>query len=310
MQRSVGSTAISFRLFAVILFAAVASAGQRAFDRDLGKNTIFIRFDHSVDSIVAPGFSSSLFSQLSLSLPPLGYTIENFREPVSGVPQRDSASIILSVIAHADSDAVRTVTATAVPIPIGQPYRFTAENDLLRPLAAISLPAEDTTSTLFLVARKITESLRERYSRRIVITSIPQGAFVKSSTGLSGVAPVEWLVPFGMVDVYAEKKGFLPASARVHRNIPGIDTLSLTLAPRRFYHSSFFLPAVAAGVASIAFYGAEYYHYDKYRNLGAADLQNNPGNFAQRFKNAQTCERLAYGMLGVCGVSLTLSFFW
>jgi hypothetical protein len=77
---------------------------------------------------------------------------------------------------------------------------------------------------------------------------------------------------------------------------------------RRFYHSNFVYPTVAAGLISAAAFLLENHYYRVYQGLGAEDRKNRPGAFAENFRNAKNYERIGYAALGAASLGLALCF--
>ena len=184
-------------------------------------------------------------------------------------------------------------------------------HDTLAPLIDIAYTKMDTTAAALLAAKKIAENLRSRFSCRLVVSSLPPQADVKSSAGLYGKCPVAWDVAFGITDVTAQKKGFLPKTVRLQLSeARNPDTAFIVLVKRMPYHSAAFGPAVACAAVSAALYGCEYYYYQKYRRLGENDLTSNPDEFGRTFSLAQGCEYGAGISLGLACALFVVTFFW
>jgi hypothetical protein len=272
------------------------------------KNTIILNIDTTLDSIIFSGFSLALASQLTRDLSSAGYSVRHLPRPGSVLTMEDSSALVLTVRASAAPGPEPLLHATAVPLSA---WKSRAADSAYQPLAVLPCPRADTAAAPLLVANKIAENLRSRFICRLAVNSVPPHADVISATGLHGVCPTEWDVAFGLIDVTARKKGYLPRTARLHLSeTRNPDTATISLVKRRLYHSAAFIPAIAFAAVSAALYGCEYYYYQKYRRLGENDLKNNPDAFGSTFGIAQTCEYGAGISLGLAGALFVVTFFW
>jgi hypothetical protein len=176
------------------------------------------------------------------------------------------------------------------------------------PLVSFRYGPGEASSLSNILAKKISENLRSQYVADLLVRSHPVGASVRSSAGLEGTTPVEWVLPLGIVKVTLERKGYMPLKREIDLTAPGRHAYDLQMSKRRFYHSPFIYPALAAGAVSIVALVLENHYYDKYRSLGAEDLQNRPAAFGETFHTAKTYEAVAYTAMGLAWLNLTVCF--
>jgi hypothetical protein len=294
-------------LFSILWVAALLQSSHAAVNPS--QNIIILDIDTTLDSIIFPGFSLSLDTQLTRNLSAAGYSIASL-PPRNAMPIAiDSSAIVLTVSARSAPELEPRLVATTIPF---REWRPAASNSTPEPLVVVSCPRGDTSGTAtLLVAKKITENLRTRFICRLMLNSVPTQATVKSSAGLTGICPVEWNVAFGITDITAQKKGFLPKTIRLHLSeTRNPDTATIILVKRMPYHSPAFWPAISLGALSAALYGCEYYYYRNYSRLNENDLKTNPDAFGTAFRRAQACEYSAGISLGLAGALFVVTFFW
>jgi hypothetical protein len=264
--------------------------------------------DTTLDSIIFSGFSLALISQLTRNLASSGYSLKPLPRPGSVLIMEDSSALVLTVGPRIASGPEPLLQAFAIPLPA---WMSRAADSAFQPLAVVPCRRADTAAAPLLVANKIVENLRSRFICRLTVNSVPPQAEVKSAAGLNGVCPADWNVAFGIIDITARKKGYLPATIRLHLSeARNPDTATISLVKRMPYHSAAFIPAIAFATVSAALYGCEYYYFQKYSRLDENDLKNNRDAFGAAFSIAQTCEYGAGISLGLAGVLFVVTFFW
>jgi PEGA domain len=177
-----------------------------------------------------------------------------------------------------------------------------------RPLVYLRFMPYEAAGLYSVLAKKVAENLRNQYVAVLLIRSTPPGAEVRSASGLVGATPVEWVVPLGNLDLTLSKGGYIDARRNLELVAPGQHTYDLQLAKRRFYHSKFIYPTVAAGLISAAAFVLENHYYGMYQSLGQADRESRPAVFAENFRNAKNYERIGYAALGAASLGLALCF--
>jgi hypothetical protein len=302
LPRSIAAILLSLCIYATASCQTTADQNIRL------KNTIILNIDTTLDSIIFSGFSLALASQLTRDLSSAGYSIKPLPRPGSVLTMGDSSALVLTVRGGAAPGPEPLLQATAVPLSA---WISMAADSAYQPLTVLPCPRADTAAAPLLVANKIAENLRSRFICRLTVNSVPPHAEVKSAAGLHGVCPAEWDIAFGIIDITARKKGYLPQTVRLHLSeTRNPDTATITLVKRMPYHSAAFIPAIAFAAVSAALYGCEYYYYQKYRRLSENDLKNNPDAFGATFGIAQTCEYGAGISLGLAGALFVVTFFW
>lgn len=264
--------------------------------------------DTTLDSMIFPGFSNALVSQLENDLASSEWTVLLDRRFISKLRPADSGASVLLIKALPMQSGPPSIYAVIEPL---SSWKASLPDTQYQPLVNFVYSRTDTAAAALLVAKKIVENLRGRYACRLLITSAPPQAAVRSATGMTGTCPVQWDVAFGIIDVEARKQGYLPKTVRLNlSDFRKADTAVIVLTKRRLYHSPAFYPAITLGLVSAALYGGEYYYYQKYRRLDGSDLANNPGAFGSTFGIAQNCEYGADISLGLASALFCVTFFW
>jgi hypothetical protein len=272
------------------------------------KNAVFLSLDTTLESIIFPGFSNSLASNVAHYLAASGISAVVITRPGKVPTDTDSSGLAVTVFGCRDSVFQRSVVASVSPLYLMK--KAAAFDGQAPALVKVDFGSADSATFAILVAKKIAENLRINYTCRLVIRSSPPLANVKSTTGLSGVCPVAWNIPFGITGIEAHKKGFLTKTIRLDLTNPlRQDTIIISLARRMPYHSRWFIPAVSCAAMSLVFYGYEYNYYQKYKRLGAEDLKNKPEVFQSTFNSARACEYAADITLGCAAGLFCLTFF-
>jgi hypothetical protein len=271
------------------------------------KNTIIVMADTTLDSMIFPGFSTALVSQLEYDLASSEWTVLLDRRSISKLRPADSGASVLMIKA-VPMQSGPSIYALIEPFPS---WKASLPDTQYQPLVNFVYSGADTAAAALLVAKKIVENLRGRYACRLLITSAPPQAAVRSATGMIGTCPVQWDVAFGIIDIEARKPGYLAKTVRLNlSDSRKADTAVIVLTKRRLYHSPAFYPAITLGLVSAVLYGCEYYYYQKYRRLDGNDLANNPGVFGKTFDIARNCEYGGDISLGLASALFCVTFLW
>lgn len=217
-------------------------------------------------------------------------------------------TLVLYLFAAALSDGQKELTAGVVRATDYSPKRLA--QSLERPLVSMICSDRDQNAMRSVMVKKIVENLRTQYFCYITIETDPAGALILTASGLSEKSPVHWVLPIGTVQAATSLKNYLPYHKSLNLPAPGEYYYSLQLTKRQFYHSSFFIPAVALSVGAVGCFAVEQIFFSRYRNLGEADYTNNPDLFAERFNTARSFE-IASGVLAGLAVGafgLTILF--
>jgi hypothetical protein len=270
-----------------------------------GNQTLFYSPHPLLDARTAPGFSDSVLSQLRDPVLELGYCLEEVKDPRSILDTAKlGENLILQTLVPDESPGMVLVASLRVrELALGK-----LAEAISRPLVSLRFGPDEAQGLPNILARKIHENLRSQYVADLVIRSHPPGAYVRTPNGMEGRTPVEWLMPLGNMSVALEKSGYLPLRRDMDLSSPGQHTYDLQMVKRRFYHSGFIYPALAAGALSAVSFALENHYYSRYQALGAADQNNRPEAFGDTFHTAKSYERLAYTAMGLAWLNLVLCF--
>gem|GEM_PF-3705173 len=263
---------------------------------------LFYHPDRELNSIVFPGFADSLELRLQKPLAALGYCIS---EPWHKTSDSDSGGLGLLITASSSSSGSRIL---ATVLQEKQLNAGLANQALRRPLAELDWDGMENGAMILIFSQKIAENLRVQYVAEVTVQTQPAGAVVKAENGLEGKAPLEWVLPLGMLSIEAHYPGYLPRQISLDISKPGDHTVSLPLTRRRFYHSKFFPVAAIAATGALGAYVVQNYYYGQYQRLGIEDQRNRPDRFGELFHTAQTWEKASSVSLGLAILSLGLSF--
>ncbi|MDB5106192.1 MAG: hypothetical protein JWP91_3881 [Fibrobacteres bacterium] len=291
----------------IALIALAAMGSVHAAPCKTGNRTLFYSPHPLLDARTAPGFSDSLLAQLNGPVLDLGYCLEEVKD-FRGIldTARYGDNLILQPLAQDETAGQGTVLVAL--LRVRELARGGLPVAVSRPLVSLRFGAGEAPGLPNILAKKIQENLRAQYVAYLIVRSHPPGASVRTPSGLEGRTPVEWVMPLGTIPVTLDKAGYLTLQREVDLGTPGLHTYDLQMAKRRFYHSGFIYPAVAAGAAALISFGLENHYYSRYQALGAIDQADRPEAFGEDFRTAQTFERLAYAALGLAGATLALSF--
>lgn len=270
-----------------------------------GSRILFYSPHPLLDSRTAPGFAEDLRKLMEPPLMDLGYCLQGIGDYRSLLDTaRFGDNLVLHALASEGDPAefvvavlhVRDWNANRLPEAVS------------RPLVSLPLTREDPAGLMDVLVRKIAENLRKQYVAHVFIQSHPAEAMVKSTSGLQGRTPVEWILPLGPLSVALEQPGYLPLLRDLDLTVPGQHSYDLQLAKRRFYHSRFIYPVVAFGATAAGAYLMEQHYYAKYQGYGADEQRESPEVFGRTFGVAKNWERIAYGSAILAGASLAFSF--
>jgi hypothetical protein len=320
-----------FRCFfsALLTLAAVAGAD----DCGTGRRPLFVYADSSAIRAAPDGFISRLIRQLQQPLDEIGYCVLKFSPAfLSDTTLQDEQVMAISMQyslterrgeplpavegAHdATGSGQARMVVTLLQITDWSPRQV--KRALESPLLTLDYRPEELSTFESVLIRKIVENLRTQYICHLRIQSIPEGATIRSRSGLEGITPLEWITPVGKLSITGELEGYEPLRRRIDLTSPGNHTYVLELGKRRFYHSGFFMPTVLLGIASVGCFAAERIVYNRYERLAKEDrlsaeerAENKPDPFAQTFTIAKNLERAAAVTAGLAGVSFVCCFFF
>lgn len=275
-----------------------------------GNQDLFYSPHPLLDAGTLAGFSDSLGRQLREPLNELGYCLQEAGDYRAISDPSDSSrhgeNLVLQIQAEGAADGSGTVLVAL--LRARELARGKLAEAFSHPLVSFRFGPGEASSLASILAKKIAENLRSQYVADLLVRSNPAGASVRSSAGLQGTTPVEWVLPLGIVQVTLEKKGYMPLERKIDLTAPGRHAYDLQLSKRRFYHSRFIYPTLASGAVSIIALALENHYYDKYRSLGPQDLKNRPAAFGETFHTAKKFEAVAYTAMGLAWLNLALCF--
>jgi hypothetical protein len=295
---------------AILMPAAIASADTEPSAHTpckSGGQVLFYSPHPLLDSRTMAGFSDSLRKQLQAPLTDLGYCLEevgDYRAVLDTA--RYAENLVLQTQASEESGGSGTILVAM--LRVRELARGKLAEAVSRPLVSLRFGPGEVSSLPNILGKKISENLRSQYVADLLIRSHPSGANVRTVAGLEGATPVEWVMPLGIVEVTLEKDGWIPLKREIDLSAPGLHAYDLQLSKRRFYHSKFIYPALAASAISMIAFGLENHYYSEYLALGAQDRKTRPEIFGDTYHTAKTYEGVAYTALGMAWLNLALCF--
>lgn len=324
-------TAIIAAIFSVI---AGGFPTLQASPCKVGKRPLYFFADTTLATRLPETFQVRLYAQLVTPLDEIGYCLSEYHSGVlsdtavqeemvmclSMVPVISEKTLLLPEGADAPDSTVNVsslnmalfdttaqmevalVRAGAMLRNNGRPWERTS------PLLTVTCHPDELATFESVLIRKIIENLRDQYICHLKIESAPEGAVIRSKSGLEGITPLEWIIPVGKLKVTGELEGYEPIRRTIDLSEPGSHMYRLEMGRKRFYHSRFFVSGLVLGASSAICYGIDRFFYNEYRRLGKEDRVNAPEQFGKKFAVAKNFERAAGVTLALAGVSLVFSF--
>ncbi|MDQ3001852.1 MAG: PEGA domain-containing protein, partial [Fibrobacterota bacterium] len=282
------------RLITVLIGISMAlCTAMSPLDCKTGNQTLFYSPHPLLDSRTAPGFADSLRRQLTDPLRGLGYCLEEIKDYRDVLDtSRFGDNLVLQAQGEDAGDGSGLVLIAL--LRVRELARGGLSEAVSRPLVSLRFGPGEIASLPNILSKKISENLRSQYVADLLIRSHPTGASVRAHSGLEGRTPVEWVMPLGMVPVTLVKPGYLPLNRDIDLSAPGRHAYDLQMVRKRFYHSKFIYPAIAAGAASLVATAFKEHYYGNYQALGPQDQKDTPEAFGETFRTAKTYERLGY----------------
>ncbi|MBD3418524.1 MAG: hypothetical protein GF398_00250 [Chitinivibrionales bacterium] len=273
------------------------------------QNLLYIEYADGVNEATYPAFSSELAGEISAAAHDINYCLRmrTSASPIDTGRQshclRISARTTDRLIANSsiDTSYLHNLRVHLSGCHPASPPALLVEIDFIQQEAA-ALPR--------LLATKIIENLRTQYLCHVKLASSPEKVRIVNKKGLSGMTPLEWVVPVGKISFSAEKEGYFSIDKIIILEHPGNHTFTFELKKRRFYHSKFVYPALLATLTSAAAAAADRYYYNKYQQLGKDDYYANPQLFEKYFERAQRAEGVAAGSLGLAALCWGMTFIF
>jgi hypothetical protein len=276
-------------------------------DCKTGNQTLFYSPHPLLDTRTAPGFADSVRRQLAEPLRDLGYCLEEIKDYRAILDtSRFGDNLVLQ--AQSEDAGGGSGTVLVALLRVRELARGGLSEAVSRPLVSLRFGPGEIGSLPNILSKKVSENLRRQFVADLLLRSHPPGAAVRTPSGLEGRTPVEWVMPLGIVPVTLEKTGYLPLRRDIDLAAPGRHAYDLQMVRKRFYHSRFIYPALAAGAATVIAFAFEDHYYAKYQALGPQDQKDRPEAFGETFRTAKTFERLAYTSLGLAWLNLALCF--
>ncbi|MBD3243099.1 MAG: hypothetical protein GF331_21085 [Chitinivibrionales bacterium] len=266
-----------------------------------------------MDSVCAPGSCGRLASALAAAMPHIGYCVRLLDSAgISGLADTtasESRVMLIAGTAAAPENPSAVVQVGLAEADARGPSMWQAA--LERPLVQMAYAGEDPATFEAVLVSKIVENMRASFVCHFAVASSPDTVAVKTSTGLEGSTPVEWILPLGAtVELSAHKERYLEHNRDITLEEPGYHTYHIDLIKRRFYHSRLMIPTAIFAAAAGAFYLCDRYYYDQYSALDESDYHENPDSFEELYTTALVYERCSQVALALAGVSFTLSFWF
>jgi len=284
-----------------------------------GKRPLFYYTAPQLSGYLSSSFSDRLFEKLHEPLMDIGYCITRYdstvlydasvRDSYIMVVAPDSGSSGYTGQADNFSSFFSTVPFIQVAlIRVDSWSRWEMRKALKTPLLSLPFSRDELSTFESVLIRKIEENLRMQYICHLSIQSVPDGARIRTEDGLEGIAPVDWIVPVGKVEITAELEGFKPNRRTIRLREPGHHTYILQMSEQQFFNSPFFVSSLVLGAVSIGSFGVDQYFYNKYDKLGQTDRDEHPELFAENYNRAKLFERIAGAAAILGGISFSLSF--
>ena len=324
-------TAIIAAIFSVIAggFPTLQASPCKA-----GKRPLYFFADTTLATLLPESFEARLYDQLVTPLEEIGYCLSEYHSSVfSDTAVQDEMVMCLSMVpvisekttllpmgtdsldsAVAVSSLNTTIFDTTAQMEValvrvgamernnGRPWEHTS------PLLTVTCHPDELATFESVLIRKIIENLRDQYICHLKIESAPEGVVIRSTSGLEGVTPLEWIIPVGKLKVTGELEGYEPIRRTIDLSEPGSHMYRLEMGRKRFYHSRFFVSGLVLGASSAICYGIDRFFYNEYSQLGNEDRVSAPEQFEKKFTIAKNFERAAGVTLALAGVSLVFSF--
>jgi hypothetical protein len=276
-----------------------------------GKKPLFYAYDTSVVMYTGPAFANNFFQQLESLLPDIGYCLEKF-ESSTVTDTSHFNDLVMFCTANSFKDTSGVDSTVTMWIGLFRAGELAGIDKIVKtienPLISLSFDPGELITLESVLVKKIIENLRMQYVCQLRVQSNPNGVTVKTSMGLEGVTPLEWVLPLGDLTINGSLKDYESVKQSLDLNNPGIYTYVLQMRKHQFYTSKFMYPTVVGALAAVGFLGIEKYYLKKYSDLGKKDYNENPELFGLAFKKAQYSGRAAIGSLILCGASLVLTF--
>lgn len=307
----------------ILLFSYNATFGETCRD---GRRPLFFFADRSVANHSSPGFTDELFNQLRAPLKEIHYCLTRLESTaltdtnvademvmfltmnVTLAPRPMSSTTFHDSFVVSTFDTIAEMEIALVRVKDWSPTK--RQQSLEHPLISLSYNTAELSTFQSVLIRKIVENLRTQYICHLRIQSIPEHTTIRSTSGLEGVTPLEWILPMGPLTITGKIEGYEPLRRKINLQEPGIHTYVLQIRKNQFYNSKFIYPTILGSIATVASYLLEQHYYNEYSKLGKTDLDTRPDHFAQLFSTAQRYQSATAACFVLTGASFALSFWF
>lgn len=300
----------------IVLSGSILFFCLQSFSNNCKPNSkpIYFYCAESVRSFTDPGFTVRIYNQFRDPLSEIGYCLEFLdRETLSDTINKNEMILYITMEHEQNQqfDIVDSISVMHINLISIEDWNTRRKDKSSRhPLISLSYKPEELSTFETVLIRKTIENLRTQYVCNLRIHSSPQGAFIRSESGLEGVTPLEWILPVGDISINATLDGYEQMKKELDINDPGIHTIFLQMDKRQFYNSKFIYPSIAFGLSAVACFIAESQYYSKYTKLGKDEYYNDPSKFNKTFEKARNCERIAIVSTILCGITFGFTFLF
>jgi hypothetical protein len=279
-----------------------------------GTQLLLLKTHALLDSLTHEGFQQRLVEGLKTPMAEVGYcldTISNWSQLEKFPDLGETRILALKSSLQPSQDSIgQRIALVATVLNARNADNAQLSEAFTRPLLVLPYNADEPASMESITVKKVTENLKDRFICHLFINSDPPSVNFHTLSGLNGVTPVQWVMPTGRLSIVVDEKGYLPFDKQIRLDVPGEHHFLIKLKKRRFYHSRFMIPLVAAVVLGGTSHLLEQHNNDRYQSLGQSDFENRPESFRKEFIKAKRWERTKFGALLSAGFFLTLSFWF
>lgn len=285
-----------------LLFCLSQAAGVYTQTKEL----IFFDFDSSFTRFLPSASPQNLSEQLKKPLSDIGYTLSELNAALS--PENENRNYLILLfsvkVQSTTPDTNYTMQIDLVKINITDGRQKSQSSSFI----TLNFGSSELNTVKTVLSRKIIENLRTHYVCHLRVQSSPQGARIKTETGLEGVTPLEWIVPVGILTIEGELRGYEPINHTIEISQPGVHSCYLQLRKRQFYHSRMMIPGAALLLTSAVCFISERYYFNNYHDMRKNEREGSSEFLDKTYKRAKKFGYLGAASLVLSAVSFSLSF--